>query len=200
MPDSPETWRCFVAVPVHDDLRVGLATAVDRWKREPGAPNLRWTDPEGWHVTLAFLGATDPVAVPGLRRALESATADLPPPLSPIQVRTGPLGAFPRAAEAQSVWLAIEDPLRQLKDLAYAVQTACLPQEKWRRLRPHLTLGRSRVRRGEPLESWLATRTFPPTEFPVEDVVLFRSHLGRGPARYEELARLPLGGAGSGRG
>ncbi|HJT64661.1 MAG TPA: RNA 2',3'-cyclic phosphodiesterase [Candidatus Limnocylindria bacterium] len=200
MPDSPETWRCFVAVPVPDDLRVGLATALDRWKLERDAPDLRWTDPEGWHVTLAFLGATDPATVDDLRRGLESVTRQFTSPFSPILVRTGPIGAFPRAAAAQSVWLGIDDPLRQLKDLAYAVQTAILAQEKWRRLRPHLTLGRSRVRRGEPLESWIATRTFPPTEFPVEDVVLFRSHLGRGPARYEELARLPLGGAGSGRG
>ncbi len=75
-----------------------------------------------------------------------------------------------------------------------------LPHDAIRRLRAHLTLGRSRVRRGEPLDPWLATRTFPPTELAVDDVVLYRSHLGRGPARYEELARLPLGGAGSSRG
>jgi 2'-5' RNA ligase len=200
MPDSPETWRCFVAAPVPEDLRAGLAAAVDRWKHHPGAPDLRWSDPEGWHVTLAFLGATDPAMVDGLRRGLESVTRQFTPPFLPILVRTGPLGAFPRVSAAQSVWLGIDDPRRQLKDLAYAVQTVVLPQERWRRLRPHLTLGRSRVRRGEPLESWIATRAFPPTEFHVEDVVLFRSHLGRGPARYEELARLPLGGAGSGRG
>jgi RNA 2',3'-cyclic 3'-phosphodiesterase len=200
MPDSPETWRCFVAVPVPDDLRAGLAAAVDRWKHEPGAPDLRWTDPDGWHVTLAFLGATDPATVDGLRRGLESVTRQLPPQFSPVLVRTGPLGSFPRAAAAQSVWLGIDDPRRQLQDLAYAVQTVVLPQERWRRLRPHLTLGRSRIRRGEPLESWFATRTFPPADFAVEDVVLFRSHLGRGPAQYEELARLRLGGAGSGRG
>ena len=115
-------------------------------------------------------------------------------------MRTGALGAFPRATAAQSVWLGIDDSRRELRDLADAVQKVVLPAEKWRRLRPHLTLGRSRVRRGEPLDRWLSGRIFPTTDFVVRDVVLFRSHLGRGPARYEELARFPLGGAGSERG
>ena len=200
MPDSAETWRCFVAVPVPDALRHGLTASVDGWKTEPGAPDLRWTDPDGWHVTLAFLGATDAEAVPGLGRALESVTAVLPPSFSPLRLRTGALGAFPRVTAAQSVWLGIDDSKRELRDLADAVQKVVLQPEKWRRLRPHLTLGRSRIRRGEPLDGWLTGRAFPTTEFAVRDVVLFRSYLGRGPARYEELARFPLGGAGSGRG
>jgi 2'-5' RNA ligase len=200
MPDSAETWRCFVAAPIPDSLRRDLTAAVDRWKAEPGTPDLRWTDPEGWHITLAFLGAVDSGAVPGLRRDLESVTGHLPPSSAPIRVRTGQLGAFPRSQSAQSLWLGIDDSQRQLGDLAYTLQKAVLQPDEWRRLRPHLTLGRSRVRRGEPLDQWLSSWTFPTTEIVVGDVVLFRSHLGRGPAQYEELARFPLGGAGSDRG
>jgi 2'-5' RNA ligase len=95
------------------------------------------------------------------------------------------------------VWLGIDDPDDRLADLAAAVQDAVLPPDRRRPLKAHLTLGRSRVRRGEPLGPWLARRGFPPTELGVEDVVLYRSHLGRGPARYSELARLRLRGAGS---
>jgi 2'-5' RNA ligase len=193
MPASPETWRCFVAVPVPPDLRRSLDAVVTEWRAEPDAPDLRWTDPAGWHLTLAFLGATDPASVPGLADRLEATAA----PFHPFAVSTGRAGAFPRPDAAQSVWLGIDDPDDRLADLAAAIQGAVLPPDRRRPLKAHLTLGRSRIRRGEPLGPWLAGRAFPPTELGVEDVVLYRSHLGRGPARYSELARLRLRGAGS---
>jgi 2'-5' RNA ligase len=193
MPASAETWRCFVAVPVPPDLRRSLDAAVTAWRAEPDAPDLRWTDPTGWHVTLAFLGARDPASVPGLSDDLEATVA----PFGPFAVSTGRAGAFPRSGAAQSVWLGIDDPHDRLRELAAAVQDAVLPPDRRRPLKAHLTLGRSRHRRGEPLGSWLGSRVFPATALAVEDVVLYRSHLGRGPARYSELARLRLGGAGS---
>jgi RNA 2',3'-cyclic 3'-phosphodiesterase len=199
MPASPEIWRCFVAAPVPDELRTALTATVTAWRTEPDAPNLRWTDPEGWHVTVAFLGPVDPASVSSLGERIAVALQPFAR-VEPIRVHTGRVGAFPRPMAAQSVWLGIEDPDRHLADLARAVQDALLPRDAIRRLRAHLTLGRSRVRRGEPLDAWLATRTLPRTELIVEDVVLFRSHLGHGPATYQELARVPLGGAGSKRG
>jgi len=50
------------------------------------------------------------------------------------------------------------------------------------------------------LGSWLATLDPPSGTLKVGGLTLFRSHLGRGPARYEVLATLPLSGAGSGHG
>jgi 2'-5' RNA ligase len=193
MPASPEAWRCFVAIPAPADLRAALAAAVTAWRSDPGAPDLRWTDPDGWHVTLAFLGATDPNSVPGLGQALGDAVRETPP----FTLDTRRVGAFPRPGAAQSVWLGITDPDGRLGALAAAVQAAVLPPDARRPLRAHLTLGRSRAGRGEPLGPWLATREFPQARLPVDDVVLYRSHLGRGPAQYSELARVPLGGARS---
>ena len=43
------------------------------------------------------------------------------------------------------------------------------------------------ARRSRPLPEWLPTGAFQVTA-----VVLMRSHLGRGPARYEALSEVPL--------
>jgi 2'-5' RNA ligase len=198
MPASAETWRCFVAVPVPRALRESLEDAVTAWRADSAAPDLRWTQPEGWHITLAFLGATHPDDVPGLVERLAQVAART----EPFAVTTGAAGAFPRPGAAQSAWLGIVDPGpgRRLAGLAEWVQAAVLPVDRRRRLRAHLTLGRSRARRGEPLGEWIAALGFPKTAVPVNELVLYRSHLGRGPARYEVLARVPLGGAGSRRG
>ncbi len=191
-----ETWRCFVAVPLAPKLRTDLEAAAGAWRALGHAPDLRWTDPNGWHVTLAFLGATDASAVPGLVASLRNVAAET----SPFRVSTGGVGAFPRPGAAQAIWYGVFDPDRRLKDLASRVQAAVLPPGPPARFRAHVTLARSRVRRGEPLGPWLATLEPPPGTLAVNALTMFRSHRGRGPARYEVLARLPLRGAGSGHG
>lgn len=191
-----ETWRCFVGIPVGSPLRKDLQLAVARWQAQENAPDLRWTDPDGWHVTLAFLGETDRSEVPGLVSALRVAADGV----AEFQLETGGVGAFPRTGAAQAIWYGMSDPHHQLTDLAARVQAAVRPSSEPARFRPHLTLARSRVRRGEPLGSWLATLDAPSGALTVSGLTLFRSHLGRGPAQYEVLARLPLSGAGSGRG
>ena len=167
-----------------------------RWQAQENGPDLRWTDPDGWHVTLAFLGATDPSDVPALVSALRGAADGV----AEFQLETGGVGAFPRPGAAQAIWYGMSDPHHQLTDLAARVQAAVRPSSEPARFRPHLTLARSRVRRGEPLGSWLATLDPPSGTLTVDGLTLFRSHFGRGPARYEVLARLPLSGAGSGHG
>jgi 2'-5' RNA ligase len=188
-----ETWRCFVGIPVGSPLRKDLQLAVARWQARLDAPDLRWSEPDGWHVTLAFLGNTGPADVPGLVSALRDAVDGV----AAFQLETGGVGAFPRPGAAQAIWYGVFDPDHQLTDLAARVQAAVRPSSEPARFRPHLTLARSRVRGGEPLGSWLATLDPPSGTLTVSGLTLFRSHLGRGPARYEALATLPLGGAGS---
>jgi 2'-5' RNA ligase len=194
MPASDETWRCFVAVPIPEDLRSSLIDAVAGWQALPGAPDLRWTEPEGWHVTLAFLGPVLAERVPSLVAALTRAVR----PFAPFAIATGSVGAFPRPGAAMTVWYGLTEPSDSLAALAEAVGLAMLPAGATAPFRAHLTLGRSRVRRGEPMGPWLASLTVPTGSLPVSEVVLYRSHLGRGPARYEVLTRATLGGAESG--
>lgn len=191
-----ELWRCFVAVPVPARLRADLGAAAARWRARESSPNLRWTDPHDWHVTLAFLGATEASVVPDLVLALRPVADGT----AAFRLRTGGVGAFPRPGVAQAIWYGISDPDFLLADLAGRVQTAVLPPGASARFRPHLTLARSRVRGGEPLGPWMAALDPPPGTLAVNALTLFRSHLGRGPARYEVLARLPLRGAGSAHG
>jgi 2'-5' RNA ligase len=189
-----EKWRCFLAVPVPAPLRASLAGAVNRWRAEVDAPNLRWTDPAGWHVTLAFLGWQDSSFVPAALEAIHTPVAAA----APMTLDGGPLGAFPTARRARVVWYGIRDPGDRLASLATAVRSALMPLvprlTDESEFRAHLTLARARDDRGANLFGWLETHSAPAGRLPVDRVVLYRSHLsGRGPARYEELESLMLG-------
>lgn len=182
-----ERWRLFVAVPLPDDLRRDLAATVAGWRNEesdPSAPDLRWTDAAGWHLTLAFLGPTPPATVASLTESLRSAVVEH----ACFDLSTGELGAFPRPAYARVIWYGVRDDGR-LASLARSVRRA-LAVEESSAFRAHVTL--ARIPNAASATGWLATHRAPRGMLPVDRVVLMRSHLGRGPARYEELAAMPL--------
>jgi RNA 2',3'-cyclic 3'-phosphodiesterase len=184
---TDERWRCFVAIPIGEELRDDLRKAVDGWRSREDVAALRWTDPEGWHLTLAFLGSIDPASVPGVVEDLATIAEAHPATRS----ATGGLGAFPTPARARVAWYGIEDAHGRLARLAADVAVA-LGLDTSRPNRPHLTLARAR-REPVDLRSWLASASAPKGVLAAVRIELMRSHIGRGPARYETLAAITLG-------
>jgi len=191
-----ETWRCFVAVPMPPGLRATLQAAVETWRAEPMAPDLRWTDPAGWHLTLSFLG---PVRVEDLQ-AIERAIAAAASRGTAEPLWAGGLGVFPTPRRARVLWYGVADEHGSLGALARDLRDRLTPLVP--RLagespsRAHVTLARARVGRGIDLGSWLEAHAAPAGAMPVDRLILYRSHPGgRGPARYEPLGFAPLGGA-----
>jgi 2'-5' RNA ligase len=186
-------WRCFVAVAIGEALQAELAAVVDRWHKERDGPKLRWTDAAGWHVTLAFLGQLAQELIAPIGGAL----GDLASHAEPFRVQSGGLGAFPSRGRARVLWYRITDPAGELATLAAEVRTALAPMvpalANEKTFRPHLTLARARDERGISLTDWLAGHDVPAGAIDVNQVILFRSHLGHGPAQYEALRTLPLG-------
>ncbi|HEX2883912.1 MAG TPA: RNA 2',3'-cyclic phosphodiesterase [Candidatus Limnocylindria bacterium] len=184
---TPDAWRLFVAVPIGDRLRADLEGAVAHWRDRADLAGLRWTDAATWHLTLAFMGATDACAVPGILDGLRSVAVRC----EPMRLVTGGLGAFPSAGRARVAWYGIADPERRLATLARDVAIA-VGLEDAGRFRAHITLARARAKPAD-LRAWLARADPPVGGLGVDRVDLMRSHLGRGPARYEVLESLPLG-------
>jgi RNA 2',3'-cyclic 3'-phosphodiesterase len=183
---APRPWRCFVAVRLPARLRRELRAWVDEVRGDGTLEaDWRWVDPEGWHITLAFLGSTSPESVPGVTDHLVRALAGQ----AGFLVAAGGFGAFPGHSRARVLWYAIQDPDRRLAELARLVRVTTRTDEA-APFRPHVTLARARDRHGASLPS--APHEPPAGEVPIDTIVLMRSHLGSGPARYEVLAAFPL--------
>ena len=180
-----ELWRCFVAVPIGDSLRLPLAEVVEGWKGD----GLRRTDPANWHLTVAFLGQTDPDRVASIVAVMEKVASAH----GPMHVRTGGLGAFPAPGRARVLWYGVEDPAGELAALARDLHSE-LGAEMAGPYRPHLTVARAR-RDPVNLASWLADASAPEGELVVDRLDLMRSHVGGGPARYEAIGSALLGAA-----
>jgi RNA 2',3'-cyclic 3'-phosphodiesterase len=183
-------WRCFVAVPLDEGLRTALADAIVGWRADPRVEQLRWVERAAMHLTLAFLGSVEPERVDEIKgdvaRVAERHAAMTRP--------TSRLGAFARPGSAHVLWYAVADPDGGLAAIAGDLARALwLPSPD--PFRPHVTLARAR-RRPVDLRGWIeeASAAVPEGILAVRDLHLMRSHLGGGPARYETLASVPLGG------
>jgi 2'-5' RNA ligase len=185
--DVERPWRCFLAVPIPESLKVSLADAVAIMRTDPQVEaDWRFADPGGWHVTLAFLDAVAASSIGPLVDGVSATVRDL----EPFEVGAGGLGGFPSRRHARVLWYGVADPDRRLRDLARRVQAAA-GLDDGTPFRPHITLARARGQRGVDAAELLAADG-PVASVPVRGVTLFRSHRGRGPARYEILAEVPL--------
>jgi 2'-5' RNA ligase len=145
--------------------------------------------PENWHVTLRFLGDVDAVQRDRVVAALDE--EDLG---ERFLVTWGELGAFPRARRATVLWLGLERGSAELEALAVVAEAASaragFPPED-RPFRAHLTL--SRIRPHQDVSALLDGVAPLDVAMEVDRIVLYRSHLGRGGARYEAVEEFPLG-------
>ncbi len=181
--------RLFLAVDLPEDARAKLAAHLrgsSGGERLPG----RAVAPASWHLTLRFLGDTSPerrAAVVGAMRQADLGAG--------FTLGFGGLGAFPRAARATVLWLGVEGGAEPLRALAAAAEDAArragFPAEE-RPFSAHLTL--SRIRPAQDVRPLLERVPAFRERIPVDAIVLFRSHLGPGGARYEAVERFPLGG------
>ena len=199
-------FRVFAAVPVPYETQL----AVDRWRSELRLPagdssasaagdrgRARPVPVGNFHLTLRFAGEVERTVLERLCAALDQAETP-----APFNMRWGGLGAFPKPSRATTAWLGVErgrDDLARLATAAEeAAQAAGLPPEE-RPFHPHLTLARFRPPvdlrpsgaggREDPAGS-SATRLG--AKAVVTEVALYRSFLGKKPARYQRLETFPL--------
>lgn len=181
-----------MAIPVAGELRAALAREVEGWKADPRLVDWRWTDAASWHVTLAFLGAVDPTGVGAIPEAVGRVVARV----EPLCVEADRAGAFPSPGRARVLWCGLRDPSDRVVGLMTAVRDA-LGVVSGETVQPHVTLARG-PRRPSDVRAFLRSVKPPAGSMTVDHVEVLRSHLGGGPARYETLASIELGGPADG--
>ena len=182
--------RLFLAVDVPKDVKESLARTiaplVDR------LPPARWTNQEGWHVTLKFLGATWPRLLSQVQQAARAAAGAS----EAFQTSLAEVGSFPTSSRARVLWAGLTDPEGRFDRLVKALDRELADHfvaEK-RAFTPHLTLARINppvdLRKVAPELVGMPLHARP---FAVERLVLYQSHLSPRGARYEALHEFELG-------
>lgn len=198
--------RCFVALEIPDQVRIPLEAHLTDLRED--LPTLRWTRPQGWHVTIAFLGDVPLGSLEEITTTVERIVTGSPPEALPTTLTLTDAGRY----GSKVLWLEVkEHPQDSLTRLATSIREALRPvvEPDGRRFRAHLTLARAardpitdevvalvqqtltsgddHQRARSSNQPAPVTRSWSPTA-----VGLWRAQHGRGPAVYTTMARWPL--------
>ncbi len=160
--------RVFVAAWPTDAVRTELAEL-----EHPPWPGVRWVPATNWHITLRFIGDTDPDEV-----IAALASAPLPHATAALGPATDRLGR------------QIVIPAAGVDDLAAAVvaATSHIGQVEQRSFRGHLTVARTRHR---PTDDMLGTPFA--TSWDIDEIAVVGSELTHEGAIYTTLATFATG-------
>lgn len=134
--------RLFVALEIPAAVRENLAALVGELRvvsSRSRDTRPRWVRPENLHLTLKFIGETDPRKVEGIRAALSKVRTD-----TPVELQFRGLGFFPHPKHPHIFWAGVKASAN-LSPLAADVDRVLEAQgfaREERPFTPHLTLAR----------------------------------------------------------
>jgi 2'-5' RNA ligase len=185
--------RTFIALELNEALQQFLGNVISRAALE--LPNLRWVDPAGIHLTLAFLGyLTDEQLETAIDAAQVAALQSVP-----FEYRLKGLGIFGSSSQPRVIWMGVDDlpswriqgsPLQHVhRILSRELELRGFEVEK-RPFSPHLTLARikqplspdEQQRLQRLLHSRLAGSSS--AVYPVNTLCVMKSELSRSGAQY----------------
>lgn len=176
--------RLFIGIPMSPAVVDQLALVRARLERP--SDGLRWSAPESWHITLQFLGATNPAQYDCVRFGLRELSA------KPVPVHLEGLGFFERAG-VFFAGVRLSPELIALQKCVVAATHQCGFEPEDRPYHPHITLARNRGREN-------GIRALKPragaapdfASFIASQFVLYESFPHASGSRYEVRARFPL--------
>jgi 2'-5' RNA ligase len=182
--------RLFIAAKIPKPIQDELGEFVDQFLQFPG--KVKWVEPNNMHLTLKFLGETDPRILEPLKDSLTKSSTNF----GKIDLALSGCGAFPNLRKPRVFWVGIIDDKKRLRPLADQVDSVVAEfgfEREQRPFSPHLTLGRVKDEgRLDLLTDTFGKASFSPQAFTVESIYLIESHLKPTGPVYKELAEFKL--------
>lgn len=179
--------RAFFGLPLPDAHRNALESYIASCAA--AAPAFRWTPTANLHLTVRFLGQVEVSVAEGIADRVVASG------LHRFDLRLGDhAGSFKRGRLSRVVWLGLregEEPIGALARVVEAETVAAGLEPEGRRFHAHLTLARARAREGAPLPPLPRAPELP--SWHANELILYRSHLGRAGSVYEPLRAVTLG-------
>src|SRR6266516_6327022 len=187
--------RTFIALELNEALQRFLGEIISQISQE--LPDLRWVDPTGVHLTLAFLGELNDEQLAQAKQATEQAAQQC----SPFDYHLSHLGTFGSPRHPRVIWLGIAEPTGKLIQVQHALNQE-LEQRGFevdkRPFSPHLTLSRIKAPlkpdEHQRLQRLLANKQLilSSSTYHVQHISVMKSELSRTGATYTCLQNSSL--------
>lgn len=182
--------RLFLAIELPPEAKQHLRSVQALLR--PSLDRASMTREEALHVTLKFLGETDPSQLEPIRESLSAVGG------GPVDLRAGQGECFPERGAVRIIAAGFDGDLKRLKALHDAVEQRCVYlgfRREDRAYKPHVTLARARpvlppATRKQVAD--LAAPSWPGPTFTAGAFVLFQSRLTPQGSQYTKLHEFPI--------
>jgi RNA 2',3'-cyclic 3'-phosphodiesterase len=192
-----DTIRSFIAIELAAEVKAEVAK-IQSVLIKAGEGTARWVKPESIHLTLCFLGDIQESGVTSVREAIDRTASCF----GEFDLHLGRPGAFPAAAQPQTIWVGLEGDLGRLAEMQIRLVNELRPtgyKPENRPFSPHLTLARmrpeaslaARQNLSAALTNWVGMGTM---VVHVKALSLMKSRLAPGGAIYTRLSKTDLKG------
>lgn len=132
--------RLFIAIPIPEELK-RYASSL-RQEMEKAGADIKWVEPENYHLTLKFLGDVPEETVNDIIEFLERAAVSS----TSFDIRLQGLGFFPNRRRPRVIWIGVEGEIDKAMFLGERVDSylSAFGFEAEEKRSYHLTLGRIR--------------------------------------------------------
>lgn len=182
--------RTFICIDIPQEVKQKMGAVQAEMKKH--GRGVRWSNSNGIHLTLKFLGDIENEKVQQVIHQAEKACAGF----SPFEISVQDTGAFPNFKRPRVFWIGVDEPSGLMLQLHGAIDNSLASigfEKEQRRFSPHLTLGRVKSDDGlKDVSRALEDMTFEPMHFLARHVVLMKSELRPGGAVYTPLHTIKL--------
>lgn len=133
--------RLFIAIELPEPSAAALRTYSLTLAKHVPPRVVKWVEPGKMHLTLVFLGETEPDKVRLVQAVMNVAAAAYPP----FTLQPTHLGCFPNQARPRTIWAGLGGEVQVAQSLKKSLDAGLEPlgwEPEKRPFAPHLTLGR----------------------------------------------------------
>jgi len=192
--DHEKQIRTFLAAEIPFGVKNAIRSIQEQLDHR--IQGIRWTKPEGMHLTLKFFGNISESDIPCISGVVEKETSVT----TPVTLIARSIGTFPGPSRPRVLWMGLEGETDGLYKLNEAIESnleQCGFKKDLRSFNPHLTLGRAKAQRGIYTgirEVMVEKERYNAGQFKITGLTLFRSDLKSDGPLYRKLAYYEFNG------
>ena len=186
-----DTRRIFIALDISDAARAACSSHVRLLRQKFPDVRVGWERTEKLHITLKFLGNTNPDILRELQRGISQIASQH----TRFELRLTRPGVFPTEARPRILWIGVDDPTgtiiavqRQIEKLS----GICGFVADGKTFHPHVTIGRLRERRASEVASVHLKTHIASVAFDVSEIVIYESKFRPTGPEYLAVSRAHL--------
>ena len=182
--------RLFIALKIDEEIQNKFDTIISDFKTKGG--KVKWIDSKNLHITLKFLGNTEPKLIDTIISQIQYSVGTL----KPFESDFSALGGFPNLRKPKVIWANIAKHRNNIIELAENINhsLAELNIEKHDKpFQPHLTLGRVKSYESlTELTDYLSSYQFEKIDITCNTIQLIKSTLTQHGPIYKTLQEINL--------